>query len=169
VEGASVEQIAAKAGVARTTLYRRWKSKEALLAEALGQVRADSERVLPDWRKMPADEIVALLASTGPELVSRLAARKLIARLIGSVPNNPELMAAYWANQLEPRRRLFGEILEKAQSDGRISSKASPDLLQDIIAGAVIYRVLVHPGRPSTSEMRCYFSELLDALGLTPS
>src|SRR5215472_1525363 len=43
IEGATIEQVADAAGVARTTLYRRWSSKEALIAQAIAAARGNPE------------------------------------------------------------------------------------------------------------------------------
>ena len=59
------------------------------------------------------------LSRSAEPLIDALAAtltspdyKKLAARLIGSVPNNPELMAVYWRDYLLPRRRLVRELLK---------------------------------------------------------
>src|SRR5260370_41345476 len=66
-EGVNVEQIAARAGVARTTVYRRWSSKEALLAQAIAAARgeADEEAAAEsDARRDLPDRLANALAAT---------------------------------------------------------------------------------------------------------
>ena len=45
IDAASIEEIAERAGVARTTLYRRWSSKEEIIARAIAETRGNPERV----------------------------------------------------------------------------------------------------------------------------
>ena len=160
IEAASIEQIADAAGVARTTLYRRWSSKEALIAQAIAAARGTAERQTMNRAKLsrsPEPLIDALAATfTSPDY------KKLVARLIGSVPNNPELMAVYWRDYLLPRRGLVRGLLE-----GAVGAKREPEIILDLISGAIIHHLLVRPGERTRAEMRSYLARVLDELGLS--
>ena len=64
--------------------------------------------------------------------------RDVIARLVGSLPDHPELMSIYWRNYLEPRRRAMTRLLERARDEGAIRADADIEILLDLIAGAVM-------------------------------
>jgi AcrR family transcriptional regulator len=159
IEGATIEQIADAARVARTTLYRRWSSKEALIAQAIAAARGAAESQTLNRVKLsksPEPLIDALAATfTSPDY------KKLAARLIGSVPNNPELMAVYWRDYLLPRRRMVRGLLE-----GVVRAKREPEIILDLISGAVIHHLFVRPGERTRAEMRSYLARVLDELGL---
>jgi len=159
IEGATIEQVADVAGVARTTLYRRWSSKEALIAQAIAASRgAPESRTLTGVRagKSPEPLIEALA-----EMFTRPDYKKLAARLIGSVSNNPELMALYWKDYLLPRRRLARQMLERVVGEGR-----DPEIILDLLSGAIIHHLFVRPGDRTRAEMRAYLVRLLRELDL---
>jgi AcrR family transcriptional regulator len=165
IDGATIEQIAARAGVARTTLYRRWRSKEALVAQAIAAARGTPEQrglgnpeAFRRWPRLVVDALAKTL--TQPDYA------KLVARLIGSVPSCPELMAVYWDRFLLPRRETIGEILKSARAEGLIREDADPELLLDLMGGAIVYHLLVRPGNRTVREMREYLFKLLPQLGL---
>jgi AcrR family transcriptional regulator len=159
LEAATIEQIADAAGVARTTLYRRWSSKEKLIAEAIAAVRGTPEsRTLKLVRSGGSSEpLIDALAA----LFTRPGYTKLAARLIGSVPSHPELMAVYWRDYLLPRRELVRELLR-----GTIDEACDIDLILDLIGGAVVHHLLVRPGHRTRAEMRTYLRRVLRELGL---
>ncbi len=112
VDGASIEQIAERAGVARTTVYRRWSSKEELLAQAIARARGAPERkAMAD--RIALDSLAKRLVDALAETVTAPDYRNLMARLAGSVPSCPDLMSTYWNNYLVPRRKLVRGILER--------------------------------------------------------
>ena len=57
-EGLGIEQVAAKAGVGKATIYRRWRGKEDMLLDAIGSLGSDLP--VPQGRSVRAD-LVALL------------------------------------------------------------------------------------------------------------
>ena len=95
MKGASIEQIAKRAGVARLTVYRRWASKEALIARAIETAREG----IPDPSSLaddaPLPQLIERMVeeSVGPLADPRL--RAFTARLIGSGTSHPSLLEAY--------------------------------------------------------------------------
>lgn len=164
-DGLTLEHVAETAGVARTTVYRRWSSKEALISAAIAQHRGASDAGVLKKSISPA----AMLNEVIDALVETLAApeyRKIVARLVGSVPDHPELMLSYWKNYLLPRRNSAAAVLERARADGRLPSAADPEILLDLIAGAILNRILVQQGDRSKIKLREYLTKVFHALGL---
>ena len=85
-EALSIEAVAARAGVGKATIYRRWPNKEALLVDAVGALKGP----LPE---MPGesvrDDLVTLLRSTIKVRASR--AGRIMPCLIPEFQRNPEL------------------------------------------------------------------------------
>jgi AcrR family transcriptional regulator len=165
IDGVRIEQIAASAGVARTTIYRRWSSTDVLIAAAIADARgADDERTLSQPLPPPAmvKEVIRALAET---LVAP-GYLKIMARLVGSVPNHPELMSAYWHSYLAPRRTIAAKLLENAQAGGLVRQDADPEILLDLIGGAVMYHLLVRQGERSKGRLHAYLIKVFRELGL---
>lgn len=166
IDGASIEQIADAAGVARTTLYRRWSSKEELIAQAIASGRgAPEHRVMS--KEVSLTRLPRLLVDALAEMLTRPDYQSMAARLIGSVPSCPQLMKTYWNNYLLPRREIIRGLLDRACAEGLIRKGSDPDLILDLIAGAIIHHALLRPGHRSASEMREYLLGVLRELGLS--
>src|SRR5262249_58597669 len=94
VAGASIEKIAKRAGVAKTSVYRRWSSREALLAQAIEAARNATGYTVDLVDHTAPQDFVKLLVEAC-EVVGRPEIRKLMARLIGSIPDYPKLIEGY--------------------------------------------------------------------------
>ena len=168
LEGASFEQIARRAGVARTTIYRRWSSREDLLAHAMDMSRKAPERTLTAARVSPkrmADELTNALSET----VTRRGYLRTVAKLVGSLPDSPKLMLVYWNTYLLPRRRLVAKTIDRARARGLVAQAADPEILQDMLGGAIMYHLLIRPGHKNRKDMRAYVRRLLRHALLTSS
>jgi AcrR family transcriptional regulator len=165
IDGVNIERVAARAGVARTTVYRRWSSKEALLAQAIAAARGDAEEHAAE-ESGGLTQLSQRLITALAEMVTASEYRTLVARLIGSLPSSPELLATYWDTYMEPRRQWVGQILKQAQEQGLIRGDADPEMLLDLISGAIVYQVLIRPGTRSVIEMHDYLQRVLRELGL---
>ena len=155
----SIDDIAARAGVARTTVYRRWTSKAALLAEAIA-----SQRGAPELDPEMHDAAPELLLEAIAKVLTAPGMKRIIARLIGASGDHPELMEAYWRTHMEPRRMAVLDFLIAARASGRIPPEANVSVVLDIIAGAVTYQVLVRPGDRSPRELKSHLMEILREL-----
>ncbi len=166
LEGVSFEQIAKRSGVARTTIYRRWSSREDLLAHAMETAREAPERWLTDVDGVPPKQFIRWLIDALSEMVSRRDYRMIVARLIGSASDSPKLMSVYWNSYLLPRREMVSEVMDRARIAGLLPKSADPELLQDLIGGAIMYHLLVRPGHRSAAEMRAYIRRVLRQVGI---
>jgi lambda repressor-like predicted transcriptional regulator len=104
--GASIEQIAKRAGVGKLTIYRRWPAKEDLIAAAIETLVANEV----EW---PSDEEIDQVSpyqlteaalSKSAETAAAPEFRALVARILGSAVSHPSLMATYWKHYVLPRR-----------------------------------------------------------------
>jgi AcrR family transcriptional regulator len=133
--GASFEEIAKRAAVARTSIYRRWPSRDALLAEAIEAARnrlapAHSVEII---EKASPTEFVHLLVGVG-ELMTRPEVKRLVARLVGTIPDNPHLVQVYRDTYFAPRRRALLDAVRRVQAAGALSRQADIEVLVDMLA-----------------------------------
>jgi AcrR family transcriptional regulator len=167
IAGASIERIARRAGVGKASIYRRWPSRDALLAQAIERARNESAggySVEAVERASPRD-FFGLLLGVG-EVLARPEIRRLMTRLIGTVPDHPRLLELYRETYFAARRRAVVGALRRVKDAGALPAEADPDLLVDMLAGALIYRVLFAPDPNDTPEaIRAYVRRLLAAAG----
>jgi AcrR family transcriptional regulator len=168
VEGTSIEEVAKRAGVGKPTLYRRWRSKEDLLAQAIEQwVSAEVTPSAADVYALPAQAIVEHVLPAAAAMAASPDYRALVARIMGSAVSHPALMAVYWKHYILPRRELAAAMLRRAQQEGTVAPDADLDVLIDMMAGAVTYRVL-QPDPPDIGEMLRYLTAVYRQAGLYP-
>lgn len=143
----SIEAVAARAGVGRPTIYRRWPSKLELAVEAVVRLApplkvAESGDPLADLRHLFSELL--------PDMTSSAAGRAIIA--LASDPQVHAVLARRLDERfLQPRRAVIAGLLQRAVSAGQIRPDIDPDLLIDFIMGAATYRWLV-TGTPVTRQ-----------------
>jgi AcrR family transcriptional regulator len=164
MEGASIGQIANRAGVARTTIYRRWSSREDLLVNALERTRNFPEQLVEGLEKMQPDELVNLILESGVDALTRTQFRNLAARFIGCSPSHPALMSAYQNKYMQPRRLAFIKIFEKAQAQGLLPQNTDVEILADMIFGTMLYYLLFQPDERE-AKVRVYLLRLFQQAG----
>lgn len=160
----SIEEICERAGVARTTFYRRWSSKAALIAEAIASERGAPELDVDAPLDSPERLFGALARTlTAPDM------RKIMARLIGASVDHPELITAYWQTYMAPRRLAALGLLEAAQARGQLPPDTDVSIVLDVISGAIAHQVLVRPGERTADEIESHLLAVLRELGIDPA
>lgn len=169
VEGTSIEQIAKQAGVGKPSIYRRWSSKEDLIAAAMETlVVEETGWASPEAIKTESPyALVEAAIDSAAATVTTPQYRALVARVFGSAVSHPALMAIYWDRYIAPRRRLAASLLERAQQLGTVAADTDFDVAIDMMVGAVTYRVL-QPAPLDVEEMRRYLRALYRQIGLLP-
>ena len=96
----SIEAIAERAGVGKTTIYRRWDSKEELMLDAARSLQAEFPIV--DTGNL-RDDMIHLLKLVWDMISSNSLLEKLYVRIIGESRANPDLFRLFYEHQLGPR------------------------------------------------------------------
>ena len=169
VAGASIEKIARRAGVGKTSIYRRWSTREALLAQAIEAFRNATGYTTDLLDRTPPRDFIKLLIDAC-DVIARPEIRKLMARLIGSVPDYPKLIEVYRETYYLPRRLAFVRALERLQAAGLLARNTDLETLADMLSGALMYHLLMPPvGENPVGELRDQLIRLLRQAGLEVS
>ncbi|MEU4571710.1 TetR/AcrR family transcriptional regulator [Nonomuraea sp. ATR24] len=139
--GLTVEGVAERSGVNKTTIYRWWPSKAALLGAAL--VEADLLAFeAPDTGSLRGD-LVALVEGLR-RLLTEPPARDVAVAALAAAVDHPELdVRRFFADRFARERQVF----ERAARRGELAASADPMLIVDLLAGAVWVRA-VFRGQP---------------------
>ena len=138
----TVEAVAARSGVAKTTIYRRWRDKWEL---ALDAVMID---MLPGFAE-PVD-----VGDTRKELVTfvQAAVKNLAAPprtmkgLVSQIATDPELSRVYRERVVEPRREQLRPVIERGIARGDLRPDTDVALVHELLLGPVFYRLLLSGG-----------------------
>jgi AcrR family transcriptional regulator len=137
----SIDAIAARAGVGKTTIYRRYSSKEELVAGAIESVR--EEIVIPDTGNFQGD-IDAVIQNAAQITLSPLG-RQTVAMIISSASSNAQFAQIYWTKYLQPRRETFAIVLERAKARNEIPTDLNSDLVFDTMSAIMLYALIFQP------------------------
>jgi AcrR family transcriptional regulator len=166
VAGASLEKIARRARVAKTSIYRRWPSREALLAQAIEMLRSTVGPSVEGLDRTPPAAFAGLLLEACGG-ITRPQIRTMMLRLLGSIADAPNLLAVYRDTYLMPRRAAFVRALGRMQQAGLMPREADADLVADTLIGALIQRmILAPPGGDTPETLRAYMGRLLRQAGI---
>jgi AcrR family transcriptional regulator len=148
-EDLRIDDVAARAGVNKTTVYRRWPTKAELVAEAA--VASSAQAVpIPDTGTLAGDltELARSVAGQiGAEPGARMA-RNLIAAAGGSSPEIAKRMPEFWSQRLA----LTQSIIDRSVERGELDADADPNLIIEMLIGAFYVRLLL-TARPITTEV----------------
>lgn len=135
----SIEAIARKAKVGKTTIYRWWPNRAAILIDAfLYEVSTDL-----DYR--PAATAEETLRRQLRAVVRWLSGHtgKIIADIICEGHADPGALEVYREKFLEPRRTAARELIEQGQQAGEFRKDVCPEVAIDLLYGPIYYRLLV--------------------------
>lgn len=138
-ERLSVPDVAAKAGVNKTSVYRRWPTKEALVRAALKQSMAHV-RDVPDTGALETD--LAALARTVADFVESARGTGVVRSVFAGArsPAVRSLAASMWAEAGGDVPRV---LVERAVARGELPPDADVELLLFTVAGALLHRVFI--------------------------
>lgn len=107
----SIDAIAARTGVGKTTIYRRYSCKAELVAAAIESIR--EEVTIPDTGSLWSD--MDALIENAAQITLNSLGRQTVAMIISSASSNSEFAQIYWTKYLQPRRHSLTVVLERAK------------------------------------------------------
>jgi len=154
----TVEEVASRAGVHKTTVYRRWLTKPELVADASSAHSADAVPIpdtgslLEDLRLL-AREVAANIGSEGGARRSR--------SIVAAAATSEELtttMQAFWADRLTSS----AVIVERAIDRGELPSTTDANLIVEAVIGPLWVRLLL-TGEPINDDLADRIADLITA------
>jgi len=137
--GMSIEEVAARAGVGKATIYRRWNSRGTLALDAfLAEFQGQQPR--PDTGSLRGDLLAALRAWI--RSVTRTSAGPILAGLIAEAQRDPELAQAWRERVIEQLRIQHRTLLDRAVARGEIAADTDYEVVLDVLFGAAYHRLL---------------------------
>ncbi|PSM38463.1 TetR family transcriptional regulator [Streptomyces dioscori] len=161
--GLTLGDVATRAGVAKTTLYRRWAGKNELVVDAVAALFDELE--LPDRGSLAADiEIVVLQFAA---ILSRPEAKTALMAVVAESTGDAALRDRIRSSIVDRQKHLVTQGRARAQARGELPVENDPetaargtDLIFDVIAGAVVHRCLVS-SKPVDTDWAGDFTRLL--------
>jgi len=141
--GVTIEGIAARAGVAKQTIYRWWPSKVDVLLDTLID---DAQRRLAVPDTGSAIEDARRYLRNLADFVVRHPAGKVLLALIGEAQHDDEMARGFHARYLDPQRGAERAMLSRGVASGELSAGLDIDAALDALSGPVFYRALVTGG-----------------------
>jgi AcrR family transcriptional regulator len=137
--GVTIEGIAARAGVAKQTIYRWWPSKVDILLDTLID-DASGQLAIPDAGS--AVERARRYLRSLARFLTREPAGKVMLALIGEAQHDPGMARTFHERYLDPRREQEREMLRRGVASGELSAKLDVDAVLDALCGPIFYRAL---------------------------
>ncbi|MCA1217990.1 TetR/AcrR family transcriptional regulator [Streptomyces sp. 8L] len=138
--------VAARAGVAKTTLYRRWPGRNELVVDAVAVLFDELE--LPDLGSLSAD-VESVVRQFGA-LLDRPEAKTALMAVVAEATRDDALRRRIRTAIVDRQKRLVVAGRRRAEERGELPPPPDPDaaardtdLIFDVVAGAVVHRTLV--------------------------
>jgi len=131
--GLSVEAVAAAAGVAKTTLYRRYPTKRDLVIAALESGTA----FVPPIGVTDTRAAIAAFVRQALAIMVERGAIRILGSLLVEDARDPGLLDVFRKRLLEPRRALVAEMIERGIARGDVRPDVDPLVVTEMIAGAI--------------------------------
>ncbi len=140
VSDLSVEGVAARAGVGKTTIYRRWSSKLPLVVEA---IKALPELKVPNTGTLRGDlrHILAALV----KILRTSPLGPVLLHVAAESRSDPELRDAV-SEHLTLRRAPLLEVTRRALDRGELPAGTDPDTITELVTGPIVNRLLFSTG-----------------------
>ncbi len=145
--GLTMDAVAARAGVSKATIYRRWSSKEALVLDAW--MACFPIESIPDTGSLTGDLIAH--SRQFRDTVSTGTFSRVLPQMVAAARVNEELAEVYHRFVTERRARTR-VALERAVERGELPPGVDLELVQDLLIGPHFYRTLVS-GEASSDDV----------------
>ena len=155
-EGVCVEAVAARAGVGKATIYRRWPNKEELLLAAFGSLKSP----FPEPEGVSVrDDLLAMVEVMCADKADPRKARRY-ALLLGEGEKYPRLMARYKETVVGPRREAMRAVIRRGIQTGELRPDTDVEIAMLTLTGVI----MAHEKTPGREFDADFAARLVDGL-----
>ncbi|TKG72257.1 TetR/AcrR family transcriptional regulator [Prauserella endophytica] len=157
--GLTLDGVARRAGVHKTTVYRRWGTRETLLLDAIRE-RAQTHVPIPDHGSLRADLFDLARAAIANLRTPEVGA--LVRAAVALAPHDPAVAragTAFWSERLG----VDGTVVERAVARGEITGTDPREVIEAVL-GPPYFRVLVTGEAVSDAFLRRVVDRVVDGL-----
>jgi AcrR family transcriptional regulator len=137
-----MDDVASRAGVGKATIYRRYRSKDQLVMDAVGALVSEIE--IPDSGST-RDDLLALMREA-VELYSDSLAAGLMPTVVDEMSRNAELAAVARDRFLTGRRAALRAVFDRGVRRGDLRRDLDVELALDVLGGPLFYRLMITGG-----------------------
>ncbi len=159
--GTSIEAIAARAGVGKSTIYRRWSTKDELIADALGELHVHMKFV--DTGHFRAD-LLTSLREMQHHIETHALLKGLFLRLFGEAQARPEFMQIFYNQVFAPRITHVIHFFAQAQARGELRQDLEPFFIASLVLGPLLHNLLIGSLLPMPYSTQKLPEHILDAV-----
>ena len=144
----TIEGIAAEAGVGKTTIYRRWESKNDLIIAAVSQLAPPENIQFPDTGSLQGD--LKLLSDLQRQRLAGTGLLTVAPRVLAESLSDPELHQGFLDKVIKPLRGLIRSLVERGIERGELRADLEVEELVDLLHALPIYLILTSRGDPNS-------------------
>lgn len=158
-EALSIEAVAARAHVGKTTIYRRWPSKTDLVMEAISVIHTEVPVIdTGNFR----DDLLTILR--GAFRINAPLVEQLVLKVMGEVKSNPEVFQAFMVRHVTPRFQALFQMIERAKARGELRQEIDPALVISLAGGPFFLQILFAGIMPPPAPSSDPAEQLVDAI-----
>jgi len=161
VERASIDEVANRSGVAKSTIYRHFASKPVLVVEAVHTCM--SHPILTDTGSVRDDLIGCFAGMTKASYEGRLG--DMMLSLMDAAQRDPEL-GRLVRGMNEQKRRVAIDVVERAVARGELPADLDVDLFVTMLSGPLVYTKLVRRQRVTEQLVSSVVDTMLALYGI---
>ncbi len=158
--GLSIEAIASQAGVAKTTVYRRWPGKDELVLDALSRLKGPLAE--PPGRDVRTD-LIYLLDHVRAQWVNGVHGR-LMHRVSVDGWDRPELYHQFRERLIAPRTRVMLDVLQRGVDEGLIRADVELRAVHEMLVSPILAAAFTHQPLPTHERLEFCVDTVLAGL-----
>jgi AcrR family transcriptional regulator len=160
----TVDAVAARAGAAKTTIYRRWQGKAELVVDALNSLKGAPD--IPDTGSLRQD--LRALAESMTSAEGQFGAQMTIG-MVNAIAHDAGLRRVFGEKFIAPRMAGFRTVLERAVARGEMPAGHDLDLLARLFPALGLQQLVMSGELPGTRFARQIMDEVVYPLATAPA
>ncbi len=133
----SVEEVASRAGVGKTTIYRRFATKDDLVVASLASLNESLPTEIAEGTVR--DCLVAMVSGWWAQQEDGNPSGQLFHRVLAHAKTNPQMFCAFYDQVIEPRRDVYRVIVRRGIERGELRDDTDVELMTTLIISSSVY------------------------------